>query len=91
MNFLLERNCVAFAVIFVENLFMGLLHCPTRRARPGKPTWSDVGRMHDLPQMTHFDVGESGRQPAVFVYFPFLIDEIGQLDNIQFEESNFVN
>ena len=62
---------------------MGLLHYPTCRVQLRASTWSEVGRMHDLPQMTHFDVGESGRQPAVFVYLTFSIDEFGQLDNIQ--------
>ena len=56
---------------------MGLLHYPTCRAQLRPSTWSEVGRMHVLPQMTHFDVGESGRQPAVFVYLTFLINEIG--------------
>ena len=66
---------------------MGLLHYPTCRAQLKESTWSEVGRMHDLPQMTHFEVGECRddviQQPAVFVYLTFLIDEIGQLDNIQ--------
>ena len=61
----------------------GLLHWATCRARPSELTSFEVGRIHDLPQMTHFDVSESRQQPAVFVYLTFLIDEIGQLDNIQ--------
>ena len=61
----------------------GLLHYLTCSAQLRASTWSEVGRMYDLPQMTHFDVGESVRQSAVFVYLTFLIDEIGQLDNMQ--------
>ena len=60
-------------IIFLK----GLLHYPTCSTQLRQSTWSEVGRMHDLPQMTHFDVGESRRQPAVFVYLTFLIDEIG--------------
>ena len=53
---------------------MGLLHYPTCRTQLREPTWSEVGRMHDISQIS---------QTAVFVYLIFLIDEIGQLGNIQ--------
>ena len=72
-------------VIDFVNL-QGLLHYPTCRAQLKESTWSEVGRTHDLPQMTHLEVGKSGRRnlaPAVFVYLTFIIDEIGQLNNIK--------
>ena len=36
---------------------MGLLHYPTCKGQLGVSTWSKVERMHDLPQMTHLEVG----------------------------------
>ena len=41
---------------------MGLLHYPTCRAQFKGWAWPEVGRMHDLPQMTHLEVGKSGRR-----------------------------
>ena len=69
-----------YLVFFSSANLKGLLHYPICRAQLREPTCSEVGRLHDLPQITHFDVGESGWQPAVFVYLTFLIDEIGFLN-----------
>ena len=68
--------------IQVSWIFKRLLYYPTCRAQLRVSTWS----VHDLPQMTYLEVG--GRddvisQPTVFGYLTILIDEIGQLNNIQ--------
>ena len=51
--------------LFSLQSLKGLLYYPTCMAKLRVSTWSEVGGMHELPQMTHLEVGKSGRRSAV--------------------------
>ena len=62
----------------------GLLRYPTCRAQLEVSAWSEVGRMRELPQMTHLEVEKSGRRNLATRsfwlpngYFTIPIDEVG--------------